>query len=282
MRAAIPFIGAAGVLLAYQGMTGWRPFPHRRSRRLQLLVDTAGVRWLTPPRFFLMTFGTGAVALVLVSGVTGSAPVAAAVALMTMTIFPSWVSAAGRRRVARFREEWPDAIATLIAGIRGGSSLAEACVGVSLRCGEGLRPGFEAFARTYRASGNLSASLEELRFVLADPIADRVAVALDCAHSVGGSDLVRVLRALSDFVRADLQVRREIEARWSWTTTAAKLAASAPWVVLVVMSLRPEAAAAYSGSSGLTLLVLGGVATVGGYVLMLRAARLPAEKRLGR
>ncbi|MEA2510448.1 MAG: tight adherence protein, partial [Actinomycetota bacterium] len=119
-----------------------------------------------------------------------------------------------------------------------------------------------------------------LRDELADPIADRVVAALALTYEVGGTELIRVLRSLSDFVREDLRVRREIEARWSWTVTAARTAAAAPWIVLLLMATRPEAAAAYNSSAGAVVIGAGGVATIVGYRLMLRAARLPDERRL--
>jgi tight adherence protein B len=116
---------------------------------------------------------------------------------------------------------------------------------------------------------------------MADPIADRVCAALVLAHQVGGTDLVRVLRTVGDFVRDDLRTRKEIEARWSWTVTAARVAAAAPWAVLLIMGTRAEAAAAYSSPGGAIVIAVGGLATLVGYRLMLRAARLPEEARLG-
>jgi tight adherence protein B len=115
---------------------------------------------------------------------------------------------------------------------------------------------------------------------MADPIADRVIAALILTYEVGGTELVRVLRSLGDFVREDLRVRKEIEARWSWTVTAARVAAAAPWIVLLLMATRPEAAAAYNSSSGMAVIGGGAVATIVGYRLMLRASRLPEERRL--
>jgi tight adherence protein B len=138
-----------------------------------------------------------------------------------------------------------------------------------------------AFAATYRASGSFEASLARLRSEFSDPTADRVAASLSLAAQVGGTDLVRVLRALSDFVRDDLRVRKEVEARWSWTVTAARVAAAAPWLVLLMMALRPEAASTYNTPSGATVIFGGAIATFVGYRLMLRAARLPDERRLG-
>ena len=46
------------------------------------------------------------------------------------------------------------------------------------------------------------------------------------------------------------------------------------------MSTRPEAAAAYNSSAGVTVVGAGAVLTITGYRLMLRAARLPDHRRL--
>ena len=85
---------------------------------------------------------------------------------------------------------------------------------------------------------------------------------------------------MADFVREDLRVRKEIEARWSWTVTAARVAATAPWIILLLMSTRPEAAAAYNSSTGAAVIAGGAGATVLGYRLMLKAGSLPEERRL--
>jgi tight adherence protein B len=218
---------------------------------------------------------------IVTAGLTGSLVVALAAGAAA-----AWspVALARSRRMRRrrgFREAWPDAIATLIASVRAGVSLPEACASLLSRGPLQLRPGFEAFSSSYRATGSFQAALTRLRAELADPVADRVALALSMAHEVGGTDLVRVLRTLADFVREDLRVRKEIESRWSWTVSAARVAAAAPWVVLVMMSLRPEAAAAYDSAAGATVIGVGAAATFIGYRLMLRAARLPEDSRVG-
>ncbi len=170
----------------------------------------------------------------------------------------------------------------MIAAVRSGVSLPEACTSLTERGPEGLREGWLSFASTYRATGSFRAGLERLVSTLADPVADRVSAALSIAQDVGGTELVRVLRAVGDFVRDDLRVRKEIEARWSWTVTAARVAAAAPWVVLLLMSTRPESAAAYNTPNGVLVISIGAAATVIGYRLMLRAARLPEDRRLTR
>jgi tight adherence protein B len=45
---------------------------------------------------------------------------------------------------------------------------------------------------------------------------------------------------------AGSRIRQEMEARQSWITNAAKLGVAAPWVVLVLLASRREAALAYN------------------------------------
>lgn len=269
------------MLLVYDGVAGGRrTAPNTLVHRLELLASESGIRNLSSRRLAAWSVVATGIGALVTAVVTGSGTVAAAVGTASAGAPVSFARSRRARRRRRFREAWPDALATLIASVRAGVSLPEACMSLLQRGPVELCAGFEAFSSTYRATGSFDAGLVRLRTELADPIADRVALALAMAHDVGGTDLVRVLRTLGDFVREDLRVRKEIEARWSWTVTAARVAAAAPWVVLVMMSLRPEAAAAYDSASGAFVIAAGAAATFFGYRLMLRAARLPDEPRV--
>lgn len=282
MIIAVASVGALGVLLVYAGLTTRGSVRHRKVGRLEHLGANAGFPGLGGRRLLIGLMVAWMVTFFLAAGLTTSVTVAAALATASVWTPLAILRARADRRRRRYGEAWPDAIATLIAAVRAGVALPEACVGLTQRGPVEVAPGFEAFTATYRASGSFAASLHRLREELADPVADRVAVALEMAHEVGGTDLVRVLRALGDFVREDLRVRKEVEARWSWTVTAARVAAGAPWAVLLLMSTRPEAAMAYDSVTGAIVISSGAAATLIGYRLMLRAARLPEEPRLPR
>ena len=62
-----------------------------------------------------------------------------------------------------------------------------------LRCARRSRD----FAHDYRATGRFGACLDRLKADLADPAGDRVVEALRIAREVGGGDLGRMLRTLS-------------------------------------------------------------------------------------
>jgi len=274
--------GATGALLVYLGLTAPRPSRSRVSDFIDRLTVEAGCGSWSPRAVVLLCLASAALNVLLAAAITGSF-IVIALSLSAGLWFPvAWLRSRARKRRISHREVWPEAIALMTAGVRAGMSLPEVVAGLADRGPEVLRPYFYQFRLTYRASTSFPAALESLARDLADPIADQVIAALRLAHDVGGTDLVRVLRTLGDFVRDDLRVRKEIEARWSWTVSAARLAAAAPWIVLLTMASRPEAAAAYDSPSGTLLVLCGGLATLAGYRLMLRAARLPEDSRWSR
>lgn len=281
MSVFVSVLTGLALLLIYRGLT----FTESKAstvagRKLTTLLAEAGWQRVSAPTFLVGSALLGFCGALLGAAVFGTVGIA-----YPIGIYAAWLPAAfaKRRRDLRrktFREEWPDAIASLISAIRAGMSLPEACTSLATRGPQHLKNGFTSFASSYRSSGNLESGLARLREELCDPIADRVVVALLLAHEVGGTDLIRILKATASFVREDLRTRKEIEARWSWTVTAARVAAAAPWIVLTLMSTRSEAAAAYNTTAGLIVIAGGALATLVGYRLMLRAGRLPDEPRL--
>jgi tight adherence protein B len=96
---------------------------------------------------------------------------------------------------------------------------------------------------------------------------------------VGGGELTTVLRNLGTYLRQEAAIRSEVEARQSWVVNAARLGLAAPWIVLLLLATRPEAAAAYDSPGGAVLIVGGLAVTTIAYRLMLALGRLPEERR---
>jgi tight adherence protein B len=185
-----------------------------------------------------------------------------------------------RQRTVELREVWPDVVDNLASAVRAGMSLPEALGQLGVRGPEQLRPAFRSFIEDYRATGRFGLCLDRLKASLADPVADRILESLRVARDVGGSDLGRLLRTLSQFLREDARTRAEIETRQGWTVNAARMALCAPWVVLALLALRPETVAAYNSPAGALVLLVGGGVSLLAYRLMLRVARLPQEDRV--
>jgi tight adherence protein B len=185
-----------------------------------------------------------------------------------------------RRRRAILRELWPDAVDNIASGVRAGLALPEALGQLATRGPEELRPSFRAFAEDYRSSGRFHDCLDRLKASLSDPVGDRLIESLRIAREVGGSDLGRLLRTLSTFLREDSRTRSELEARQGWTVNAARLAVAAPWVVLGMLCTRPESIRAYATPTGTLVLVVGAVVSVVAYRVMIFIGRLPEDERV--
>jgi tight adherence protein B len=102
---------------------------------------------------------------------------------------------------------------------------------------------------------------------------------LRVAREVGGSDLGRVLRTLSSFLREDARARAELETRQGWVVQAARLAIAAPWVVLL-LATQSTTLAAYDSAMGTAVLAGGGAVCLVAYRLMMRIGRLPEDVRV--
>jgi len=207
-------------------------------------------------------------------------PVALCFALMAGYAPILLVRMRARRRRAVMRELWPDVVDNIGSAVRAGLALPEALSQLTIRGPEELRPAFAAFAEDYRATGRFQECLNSLKERLSDPVADRLIESLRIAREVGGSDLGRLLRTLSTFLREDARTRAEMETRQSWTVNAARLAVAAPWIVLALLATRPEGAQAFNTVAGGIVLVAGAASSVVAYRLMIRIARLPEEARV--
>lgn len=242
-------------------------------------MAAAGLRSTSVPLFVAVSVLVGLVAAALVFAFVpvGALALASGFAAMVAPVFV--VNWRARQRLRASRAQWPDAVDHLLSGVRAGLSLPDSLSALAHVGPAGSRAAIAEFERDYAATGNFSASVDRLKGALADPVADRILETLRMSREVGGSELPSVLRSLSSFLREEAAVRGEVEARQSWVVNAARLGAAAPWVVLALLSTRPEAAAAYNTTGGVVLIVGGLVVTFVAYRLMLAIARLPEERR---
>lgn len=272
----------AGLCLVLWAVTSPPPPPRTSARATELadLLVQAGAPGVSPGRLVGICLATASTVGVLVAALTRAPVIGLCFGLMAGYGPLALVHSRARRRRAALRALWPEVVDHLSSGIRAGLSLAEALGQIGDRGPAELRPPFRAFAEDYRATGRFGDSLDNLKARLADPVADRIVEALRLTRDVGGTDLGRLLRTLSAFLRADLRARGELEARQSWTVNAARLAVAAPWIVLALLASRPEAVTAYNTPAGTLVLVGGGACSVVAYRVMVRIGRLPEDARV--
>lgn len=217
----------------------------------------------------------GAVALIL----TGIPVVGLIAAFLAAGIPMFWVLRRAQRRHAFAAARWPDAIDHVVGSIRAGLGLPDALCSLAEAGPRELQPQFLVFAREYRRTGAWDFALNALTDRCADPVADRFIELLRLSREVGGIRLVSVLQSFNEFLREDASTRAEMQARQSWITNAARLGVAAPWIVLLMLSMRPEARAAYNSLGGVALIAGGAVCCTLAYALMASFARFKSEPR---
>ncbi|MFC5260691.1 type II secretion system F family protein [Kribbella qitaiheensis] len=252
----------------------------RLTVRSRELLASAGVEGVTPSAFIGACFITGFVAFVLMFVVSATLPIGLIFGIMAGGVPVALLKSRARRRLAEFRELWPDVVDNIASAVRAGLSLSEALAQVGERGPLPLREPFRRFGADYASTGRFADSLDRLKARLADPVGDRVIEALRIAREVGGGDLGRLLRSLSSFLRDDARTRSELESRQSWSVNGARVAVAAPWLVLAMLSFQGDVIQRYNSPVGALIIGIGAAVCVVAYRVMLRIGRLPEPERV--
>lgn len=284
MGAFLGLLFGVGVMLAWRSGSR-RPAKRvtagpRVAERISDMLAQAGIESVTPRQLVGTSIGLAFVVFVLSSAVSRTLPIAVAFAAFAALGPMSLVRYRRRKRRTELRDLWPEAVDNLASAVRAGLSLPEALTQLGVRGPQELRRPFQRFGEDYRATGRFSTCLDRLKAALADPTGDRIIESLRLARDVGGTDLGRLLRTLSAFLREDARTRAELETRQGWAVNGARLAVAAPWLLLGALSLNPHAVRAYNSAAGAVVLAIGGGVSIVAYRTMVRIGRLPVEDRV--
>ncbi len=267
-------------------LTGYAPeIKIRRLRRRaqisnrQLWLNQAGVA-LTPRQFVAGSIAVGSVAFGLLTALTGTPLVAilpaAGVAALPRTYF-------ARRRAAhlqRVQAAWPDGLRDVIASIAAGRSLPQALNALAASGPAPLQEAFARFPMLSRMLGTVPA-LEVIKEELADPTSDRVIEVLVLAHERGGQIVRDILEDLVAATTRDLKVLEEVETEGLEMKINARAVLVLPWLVLVALTVREGPFRDfYRSPGGLLVVLVAGVLSVVGGLLIARLARTRAEQRV--
>lgn len=223
---------------------------------------------------------SAAVATALVALMTRSIIIALAFGALAAGISFVTVRTKSHINEAALIAAWPEVIDHLMSGIQSGISLTESLAGLSTRGPEIVRPAFVQFRTTLYGNGDLTVAINELKSMFSHHGSDQIFEALLISKTLGGSELLQILRTLGDFLRQDLALRREIDVKHGWIKNSAHISAAAPWILLLLLSTQPSTAKAYSTPTGAIILIAGLVMTAIAYLWMNRLGRLPQTPRV--
>jgi tight adherence protein B len=161
-----------------------------------------------------------------------------------------------------------------------GRSIPQALFDVGLRGRAGITPAFEAAHREWLLTTDFARTIAVLKDRLADATADAACETLLVAHEVGGADIDRRLAALVDDRVADLQGRKDADARMAGVRFARGFVLVVPIGMAVVGLTIGDGRAAYETTGGQIGVGVGVLLLVACWVWSGRIMRLPDEQRV--
>lgn len=176
--------------------------------------------------------------------------------------------------------DWPKYFDAIHSAAWAGSSLQQAILDCRNFAPKGTIWAITELEKDLASGMTLDASLINLKERLANPIADRFIEITRLAHRSGGRGYLAALRSQALQLRLENATWQEIEVKQSWVISSARLAVYAPWLVLLLLSMRPETASVFASETGLLILAIGLIATVGAFQLIRHLAKLPKRQRI--
>jgi tight adherence protein B len=256
-----------------------RPLRSGRRRGHTEWLRQAGLD-LSPRQFLTASLATGAGSFLVMWLVSGIWTVAAVPAVVMSFLPRAWYGRRRAQRIAEVQQAWPDGLRDMIASISAGMSLSRAIEILAVSGPPPLRAAFARYPGMARTMGVVRA-LEAIKESLAHPTSDRVIEVLILAHERGGGIVPEVLRDLAAMTTRDVWTAEEIETAGLEQKLNARMVFAIPWLVLLFITLRPGPFRDfYLSGAGVAVIVLGGVMSGLGMVVVSRLGREPDEPRV--
>lgn len=192
-----------------------------------------------------------------------------------------------RRRRRRADQDrlamWPHILTQVRSSLSSGATLTDALIDALERSGGSFAPTANTIRTEATFGDGFAAAIARVRNEADDPTADRILVTLGAAHAAGGTRVGTIVGLLARSVADEVRVQRAHEAALTEQRMTVNVALIAPWVMLILMvATNPQAADAFSTGQGMVIMAIGAVATVTGWALAMRMARLSQPPRVFR
>jgi tight adherence protein B len=243
-------------------------------------LEGAGLAKWKPKGFFFRLLALTAFVATWSYLMTRVATFSACIALLSGALGFELLNGRAKARRRELTSRWPEVLDSLASAETAGISLAEAFAQLADHAPKVLRPQFiKATAKLDRGFG-FDEVMVSVKTDFGSSHADRLSELLRVVYETGGANYHLLLRAQAQALRREIAVMAEIETKQSWVVGTAKLAIAAPWLIVALLSSRPENAAVYNSSAGAAVLLGGLLVSAFAYRAVQLLGALPATKRV--
>ena len=247
--------------------------------KIENLLIQAGYQNIQPAQFILLLLGGLASAIVILAVITNSLLISIAVCVCVAAQLLESFQIRVATENQKANTQWPKYLDSIHSATWAGATLEQALLDSISSAPAKHSWALLEFEKDHNSGIAFSDSLDNLKARLANPIADRFIEITRLASASGGRGYLIALRAQSLQLRLENSTWSEINVKQNWVLGTAKLAVLAPWLILVLLSLRPETAIAFQSDSGVAVLALGTFASLLAFRLIKTLGKLPPRQR---
>lgn len=182
-----------------------------------------------------------------------------------------------RRELAKL---WPEVLDSIHSAVVSGMSLADGFDELAMSGPKRLRSHFMKLSHRLDSGWSFEEAIDEFKSNLGEVHADRLCEVLRLVARTGSESLGITLRNQAVSLRRDLAISGQLDSKQGWVAGTAKIAVAAPWVIVALLSSRPENALVYNTTEGAAILLLGFVVCVVAYRLVHLLGTLPQQPRV--
>lgn len=183
--------------------------------------------------------------------------------VLAMVLMDGVVGFLGNRMSQRFMKQLPDAMDTIIRGIRSGLPVIECIAGVGQEAEEPVRGHFRSISERVTLGEPLEAAIWRVARVIDRPEMDFLAIAISIQIETGGS-LSDALGNLSDLLRARERMKLKIKAISSEAKASALIIGALPFLMLgLLMMMSPDYVMKLFTDPRGHLMLAGGLGSIG-------------------
>jgi tight adherence protein B len=204
--------------------------------------------------------------------------VSVCVALLALAI--ETLSIKARARARQVSDEWPSVLESFESAAQSGMSLLDSIRDLAESTQLLVSKDFAFAVQLCDLGLGLDAALTQLKQRFGLSICDSTIETLRLVNDSGGAGYLSALRHQSRAIRASSSVSLQIQAKQGWVLGTAKIAVAAPWLIVVLLSGRPENVAAYSSLQGSMLLLAGLAASVVAVYLITQIGKTEEQIRV--
>lgn len=191
-----------------------------------------------------------------------------------------WLNIRARARGRQLQEEWPTVLESLESAAQSGMSLIDSMRDLAESSHLLVAKDFAYACDLCDRGVSLDSALAELKPRFGQGFCDSTIETLRLVNDSGGAGFASALRHQARTLRGATAVSQQVQAKQGWVIGTAKIAVAAPWIIVTLLSSRPENAAAYSSVTGSLLLLLGLLASLLAVRLIGRIGRIDEQRRV--